>query len=81
MSGELFLETDIRRAIETYMGGTVTGPWDAVIEGFTRSIIHGQLTLDQASRIDLALRAVGDNSPDDCPTCNRGLSRHDGMSW
>lgn len=80
MSRELQLEGDLRQAIENYLGDYVGGPaWDTVVETVAQTIRGGQLTLDQASRLSLALANTHgpEMAPDGCPTCGGS----EGMSW
>ena len=79
MSRELLLQGDIRAAIERWMGDTVSGPWDAVIQGMAIAIVEGQMSTETAARIDLALRVTA-GPVDTCPSCH-GMLRAEGMRW
>lgn len=69
------LEGDLRQALENYMGGMLTGPWDRVIEQLALTVQDGQLTLERAARINLALARTDCDSPDTCEVCDQVLLR------
>ena len=64
------LEGDLRQAIENYFGGTVTGPWDKVIEELAAIIERGELGLESAAHLNLLLARTGADSPDTCAVCD-----------
>lgn len=65
------LEGGLRRAFEDFMGDTVSGPWDDLIESLAGAILEGELGLERAARINLLLaRTQGVLSLDRCDTCH-----------
>jgi hypothetical protein len=65
------LEGDLRQAFENYNGGTVSGPWDKLIEQLAAVIQTGSLDLATSARINLLLeRTQGGTAPDSCGTCD-----------
>lgn len=69
------LEGDIRQALENYMGGMVSGPWDKFIEGLAEVIHAGHLSLEAAAHLNLLLAKTGHDAPDECAVCDQVLLR------
>lgn len=63
------LQGDLRSAIETYLSGPCSGPWDDLIEELAEAIHNGELSLERAARINLLLARTGADSPDECAVC------------
>jgi hypothetical protein len=64
------LEGDLRQAFENYCGGTVSGPWDDLIDDLAKMVHCGQLDLEQATRLGQHLaRTQGGTSPERCEVC------------
>ena len=65
------LEGDLRNAIEMYMHGPVSGPWDQLIEEFASAVEAGTIDLAWATRVKLLLeRTQGGQAPDVCDVCD-----------